>query len=46
MSSDAHSNLEAAPWIYDQDKATRLRPHLSFILTTLANLKLSLGDPR
>ena len=46
LSQSTYLSEEAAPWVYDQDKATRLRPHLSFILTTLANLKLSLGDPR
>lgn len=29
---------EAAPWDYDQAKATRLRPHLTTILTKLAEL--------
>lgn len=34
---------EAAPWTYDQSKADRLRPHLSDILTALADLAPSLG---
>uniref|UniRef100_UPI003565DF84 N-formylglutamate amidohydrolase n=1 Tax=Paracoccus seriniphilus TaxID=184748 RepID=UPI003565DF84 len=29
---------EAAPWDYDQAKAARLRPHLTTILTKLAEL--------
>ncbi|MEX0286444.1 MAG: N-formylglutamate deformylase [Paracoccaceae bacterium] len=35
--------LEQAPWTYDADKAARLRPILSQILTTLSDLALS-GD--
>ncbi|MGB7241282.1 MAG: N-formylglutamate deformylase [Sulfitobacter sp.] len=34
---------EAAPWSYDQAKADNLRPHLTEILTTLADLAPSLG---
>ena len=34
---------EAAPWTYDQSRAARLRPHLTDILNTLANLAPSLG---
>ena len=44
LSQSTYLSDEAAPWDYDQDKATRLRPLLSSILNTLANLKLSLGD--
>ncbi len=34
---------EAAPWTYDQEKADRLRPHLTTILTALADLTPTLG---
>lgn len=34
---------EAASWTYDESKATRLRPHLTHILTTLADLAPTLG---
>jgi formiminoglutamase len=34
---------EAAPWTYDQARADRLRPHLTNILNTLAELAPSLG---
>lgn len=34
---------DAAPWTYDQQKADRLRPHLTKILTALADLAPSLG---
>lgn len=34
---------EAAPWIYNQAKADRLRPHLKSILTALAKMAPTLG---
>jgi formiminoglutamase len=34
---------EAAPWTYDHAKAARLRPHLTKILTALAELTPTLG---
>lgn len=37
---------ETAPWTYDDDKASRLRPYLARILSTLAGLAPQLGAPR
>lgn len=37
---------EAAPWVYDEAKADRLRPYLTKILTSLADLAPSLGGIR
>ncbi len=34
---------ESAPWTYDQAKADQIRPHLTSILTALADLTPSLG---
>ncbi|MEM7598078.1 MAG: N-formylglutamate deformylase [Pseudomonadota bacterium] len=34
---------EADPWVFDEDKAARLRPHLTKILSTLAGLAPTLG---
>lgn len=36
---------EAAPWRYDEAKAAALRPHLTFILTSLAALAPNLAQP-
>ena len=44
LSQSTYLADQAAPWVYDQDKATCLRPHLASILTTLADLTLPLGD--
>lgn len=43
LTQSAYLTDEAAPWTYDEDKAARLRPHLTNILTTLADLAPSLG---
>ena len=43
LAQSAYLTDEAAPWTYDQDKADRLRPHLTHILTTLSKLVTSLG---
>lgn len=37
---------ETAPWTYDDVKASRLRPYLARILSTLAGLAPQLGAPR
>ncbi|HID67291.1 MAG TPA: N-formylglutamate deformylase [Roseibacterium sp.] len=37
---------QAAPWAYDQAKAARLRPHLTSILSALADLAPTLGGTR
>ncbi|WP_372609321.1 N-formylglutamate deformylase [Halomonas sp.] len=43
LAQSAYLAVEAAPWTYDTAKAERLRTHLRKILTTLANLALTLS---
>jgi len=43
LAQSTYLTNEAAPWIYDQAKADHLRPHLTSILTALADLAPSLG---
>jgi len=38
LAQSTYLSAEAAPWTYDDAKASRLRPHLKTILTTLAAL--------
>jgi formiminoglutamase len=42
LAQSAYLTNEAAPWEYDATKAAKLRPHLTSILTTLAELAPSL----
>jgi formiminoglutamase len=48
LAQSTYLREEAAPWPYDEAKAARLRPHLTDILTKLADLALTatpaLGD--
>ncbi len=43
LAQSAYLTEEAAPWDHDPAKSDRLRPHLSDILTTLADLAPTLG---
>jgi N-formylglutamate deformylase len=43
MAQSAYLAEEAAPWAYDEDKAERVRVHLSEIMTALAELAPALG---
>lgn len=43
IAQSAYLTAEAAPWTYDQTKAGKLRPHLTEILTRLADLAPTLG---
>ena len=44
LAQSTYLTAEAAPWTFDPAKAARLRPHLSHILKTLAELAKRLGD--
>lgn len=44
LAQSAYLLDEAAPWTYNGNKAARLRPHLTSILTALTDLAPSLGD--
>ncbi|WP_281827090.1 N-formylglutamate deformylase [Jannaschia rubra] len=46
LAQSTYLAAESAPWDYDDDKASRLRPHLARILDTLAGLAPQLGGPR
>ncbi len=41
LAQSTYLTTEAAPWTYDDAKASRLRPHLTAILTKLADLALT-----
>ncbi|MFP7571072.1 N-formylglutamate deformylase [Marivita sp. S2033] len=43
LAQSTYLTEEAAPWSYDSAKASRLRPHLTDILTKLAELAPTLG---
>ena len=43
LAQSTYLTNEAAPWTYDQTKAAQLRPHLTKILNTLADLAPTLG---
>lgn len=43
LAQSTYLTHERAPWSYDQTKARQLRPHLTSILTALADLAPSLG---
>jgi N-formylglutamate deformylase len=44
LAQSSYLTNEAAPWVYDEDKSTKLRVHLKEILTTLADLAPQLGQ--
>lgn len=46
LAQSTYLSDEAPPWAYDTEKAARLRPHLSDILTTLADLAPTLGGTK
>lgn len=46
LAQSTYLTHEAAPWTYDEDKAARLRLHLTNMLTTLADLAPSLGGSK
>jgi formiminoglutamase len=46
LAQSTYLTSEAAPWTYDATKAARLRPHLTSILTALADLAPTLGGPK
>jgi formiminoglutamase len=46
LAQSTYLTSEAAPWTYDATKAARLRPHLTSILTALADLATTLGGPK
>lgn len=46
LAQSTYLTKETAPWSYDQAKADQLRPHLTSILTALADLAPSLGGSK
>lgn len=46
LAQSTYLEAESFPWAYDTAKADALRPHLKAILSTLADLSLSLGETK